>query len=93
MHAKDRREWRAWLRANARASTGAWLVFFKKASGKPSVDYDEAVEEALCFGWIDTKVRALDAARYVQWFCPRKPKSAWSDSNIARVKRMIAARR
>jgi len=70
-----------------------WLAFFKKASGKPSVDYDEAVEEALCFGWVDTKVRALDAARYAQWFCPRKPKSAWSDSNIARVKRMIAAKK
>lgn len=89
--AKDRVEWRRWLQKNSERSQEIWLVFYKKASGKPTVSYDHAVEEALCFGWIDGIVKKLDEECYVQRFTPRKARSPWSKSNIDRVERMIAA--
>ncbi len=92
-YAKERREWRTWLRKNAAIASEIWLVFYKKASGKPSVPYEDAVEEALCFGWIDGKVMKFDEARYGQRFTPRKPRSPWSASNIRRVKKMKALRK
>jgi uncharacterized protein YdeI (YjbR/CyaY-like superfamily) len=79
--ARDRRQWRRWLQRNHRTSRGVWLVYYKVKSGKPSVRYNEAVKEALCFGWIDSKVNSLDEERYKQIFTPRKPKSAWSKLN------------
>lgn len=91
VYASDRHEWRAWLEQNYATSTGIWLVYYKKGSGKPSVTYDEAVEEALCFGWIDNRVNAMDEARYMQAFTPRKPKSSWSKVNKQRVERLIEA--
>lgn len=91
-YAKDRPGWRGWLRKNSASSVEIWLLFFKKKSGKPSVSYDEAVEEALCFGWIDSIVKSVDEEKYAQKFTPRKPKAQWSESNIRRVKKMIAAR-
>jgi uncharacterized protein YdeI (YjbR/CyaY-like superfamily) len=87
--ARDRAEWRAWLEANHANSPGAWLVLCKKGSGLASVSYDEAVEECLCFGWIDSKVMTIDAKRYKQLVTPRKPRSGWSASNRARVERLI----
>ncbi len=89
VYAKDRRQWRAWLGENHDSSSGVWLVYYKKRSGKPSVSYDEAVEEALCFGWIDSKVNALDEERYKQVFTPRKPRSVWSKLNKQRVEKLI----
>ena len=65
------------------------LIYYKKGSGKTRVEYADAVEEALCFGWIDSTVRAIDESRYMQWFCPRKPKSTWSKLNKSRVQKMI----
>ncbi|NJM96839.1 MAG: hypothetical protein HC800_06300 [Phormidesmis sp. RL_2_1] len=88
-YAKDRREWRAWLEANYDHASGIWLMYYKKGSGKPRVAYNEAVEEALCFGWIDSRPNALDDERYVQLFSPRKPKSPWSRLNKQRVERLI----
>lgn len=88
--AKDREEWRRWLKKNGAHSKEIWLVFYKKASGKPTVSYDQAVEEALCFGWVDGMVKKLDEECYSQRFTPRKPRSVWSKSNIERVERMIA---
>jgi uncharacterized protein YdeI (YjbR/CyaY-like superfamily) len=88
--AADRVEWRRWLKKYSARSQEIWLVFYKKASGKPSVSYDHAVEEALCFGWIDGMVKKLDEECYAQRFTPRKPKSAWSKSNIQRVERLVA---
>ena len=88
-YAKDRSEWRKWLEKNHATSSGVWLIYYKKGSGKPSVSYDEAVEEALCFGWIDSRVNALDDERYMQFFCPRKPKSSWSKLNKQRVEQLI----
>jgi uncharacterized protein YdeI (YjbR/CyaY-like superfamily) len=93
VHAKNRLAWRAWLKRNHQSSPEIWLVFFKKYTGKPSVSYDEAVEEALCFGWVDSRVRTIDAETYEQKFTPRKPASVWSASNIERAKKMIAARK
>jgi uncharacterized protein YdeI (YjbR/CyaY-like superfamily) len=88
--AADRAEWRAWLEANHAASPGVWLVLFKKGSGTPGVSYDEAVDECLCFGWIDSKVNSIDERRYKQLITPRKPGSGWSKINKAKVERLIA---
>lgn len=87
--AKDRKEWRQWLQENHLTSSGIWLVYFKKNSNKSGVSYEEAVEEALSFGWIDSKVNALDEERYMQIFTPRKPGSIWSKLNKERVKKII----
>lgn len=89
-YAKNRQEWREWLDKNHLTADGLWLIYYKKNSGIPSVSYDEAVEEALCFGWIDSKVNALDNERYKQVFSPRKPKSVWSKLNKQRVEKLIA---
>lgn len=93
VEARDRERWRAWLDKNHAKSPGVWLVFYKKSSGKPTVKYDEAVEEALCYGWIDSLMKPVDAERYRQLFTPRKSKSRWSKPNKDRVKKMIAAGR
>jgi len=85
-----RAQWRAWLRKNAARSEEIWLVYFKKNSGRTRISYEDAVEEALCFGWIDGKIQRLDDDRYAQRFTPRKPNSRWSASNIRRVNRLIA---
>jgi uncharacterized protein YdeI (YjbR/CyaY-like superfamily) len=87
--AKDRSEWRRWLEKNFERSDEIWLVYYKKASGKPTVSYDHAVEEALCFGWIDGMIKRLDEECYAQRFTPRKAKSPWSKSNIQRVERLM----
>ena len=89
----SREEWRRWLAENHAASTGVWLVFPKKASGLPGPTYEDAVEEALCFGWIDSRVRPLDERRRLQWYSPRRPGSIWSAPNQARVARLLAADR
>jgi uncharacterized protein YdeI (YjbR/CyaY-like superfamily) len=90
-YAKDRKTWRNWLEKNHAKSPGIWLVYYKKASGKPRVSYNDAVEEALCFGWIDSTVKFLDDDRYMQRFTPRKPKSGWSGTNKERIKKVTAA--
>lgn len=87
----DRAAWRAWLLANHESSPGIWLVLYKKASGKARLSYDDAVEEALCFGWIDGVVNKLDDERRIQLFTPRRPKSTWSKPNKLRIERMVAA--
>jgi uncharacterized protein YdeI (YjbR/CyaY-like superfamily) len=90
VYTPDRAAWRKWLRANHAKSTGIWLVFDKKSSRPDRLKYGDAVEEALCFGWIDSLMRPLDDAHYMQYMSPRKPKSAWSKSNKDRVERLIA---
>lgn len=93
IEAKNRAEWRQWLQENHQTSGGIWLIYYKKGSGKPTISYDEAVEEALSFGWIDSKVNALDEERYMQIFTPRKQGSIWSKLNKARVKKIIEEER
>jgi uncharacterized protein YdeI (YjbR/CyaY-like superfamily) len=91
VHPLSREAWRRWLLENHRQATGVWLVSFKKATGKPRFDYDAAVEEALCFGWIDSKPNKLDAERSLLWFAPRKAGTGWSRPNKLRVERMTQA--
>jgi len=88
---KNRAKWRAWLERNHDKKKEFWLAYYKKNSGKTSITYEEALEEALCFGWIDSTVNRLDAESYMQKWTPRNEKSIWSASNKARVKKLIAA--
>ncbi|WP_088891291.1 YdeI/OmpD-associated family protein [Leptolyngbya ohadii] len=89
IEAIDRQAWRQWLAENHQTAIGIWLIYYKVASGKPSVRYSEAVQEALCFGWIDSKVQTLDGDRYRQIFTPRKPGSVWSKLNKQYVADLI----
>ena len=90
VYLKDRAAWRKWLAKHHTSAPGIWLIYPKKETGEPRVEYNDAVEEALCFGWIDSTMMPLDAGRYMQLFTPRKPKSAWAKSNKERVERLIA---
>ena len=87
----DRAGWRAWLIANHATSSGVHLVSWRRPTGKTSVSYEDAVEEALCVGWIDSVGGRLDEERALQWFSPRRPRSGWARTNKARVERLIAA--
>ncbi|GAB4441336.1 MAG: YdeI/OmpD-associated family protein [Chloroflexi bacterium OHK40] len=91
IHPLTRDEWRAWLEAHHTRNAGVWLITFKQATGKPRVSYDEAVEEALCFGWVDSKPKKLDDERSMLWFAPRNAGTGWSRPNKERVERMLAA--
>lgn len=88
IRAADRAAWREWLTENHRTSPGVWLVYYKVKSGKPSVRYADAVKEALCFGWIDSKVKSLDEESYKQIFTPRKAKSVWSKLNKSYIEEL-----
>ena len=90
VRAKDRAAWRVWLERNHETSPGVWLVVAKKNARRPGVTYVEAVEEALCFGWIDSRPNTLDDEHYLQRLSPRKPKSVWSRPNKERIARLIA---
>jgi uncharacterized protein YdeI (YjbR/CyaY-like superfamily) len=89
VHADDRSTWRAWLEANHLAARGAWLVTWRPRTGRASLDYEAAVEEALCFGWVDSTGGRVDDERGKLYFAPRKPRSVWAASNRARVERLI----
>lgn len=91
VHPATRAEWRAWLDQNHTRAEGVWLISYKKATGLPRVEYDDAVEEALCFGWIDSRANKLDDQRSMLWFAPRKPRTGWSKLNKERVERLMAA--
>lgn len=83
--------WREWLQAHHAEKQSVWLVYHKKKSATPSLTWSQAVDEALCFGWIDSRAQPLDDERYRQFFSRRKPGSAWSKINKAKVERLIAA--
>jgi len=91
IHPETRLAWRIWLEQNHTRLKGVWVISYKKNAGKPRFEYDEAVEEALCFGWIDSKPNKLDHERSMLWFAPRKPGTGWSKINKERAERMIAA--
>ena len=82
-------EWREWLAQHHRDRSEIWLVYYKKTSGKTGISYEESVEEALCFGWIDGAIKGIDAHTYAGRFTPRRSKSPWSESNRARVTRLL----
>ena len=83
-------EWREWLKAHYKTESEIWLVYYKKATGKPRIEYNDAVEQALCFGWIDSNVKKLDEDRSAQRFSPRKPKSGYSQANIERLRYLVS---
>lgn len=91
IHPQTRAEWRAWLEQNHTRAEGVWLISYKKATGESRFEYEEAVEEAVCFGWIDSKPNKLDEERSMLWFAPRKPGTGWSKINKQRVEKLIAA--
>lgn len=93
LHFKTRNQWRGWLEKNHGRKKEVWLKYYKRNSGKKSVSYEEAVEEAICFGWIDTTARSVDDESYMQKFTPRNPRSAWSLLNKRRALKMMKAGR
>jgi uncharacterized protein YdeI (YjbR/CyaY-like superfamily) len=88
LYLKNREEWRDWLNQHHDKSDGIWLVFYKKHTGKSTLEYDEMVEEALCFGWIDSIIKRIDDEKYVRKLTPRKADSRWSELNKKRVKKL-----
>ena len=90
IHVISREEWRNWLQKNHKTCKEIWLIYYKKHTQKPRIPYDDAVEEALCFGWIDSIVKRVNDEYYVQRFTPRKKRSEWSLLNVLRIKKMIA---
>ncbi|WP_114792304.1 YdeI/OmpD-associated family protein [Niabella yanshanensis] len=88
---KTNKEWRKWLEKNHKNQDNVWLVMYKKASGKPTISWSEAVDEALCFGWIDSTKKTRDEESSIQFFSKRKVKSTWSKINKEKVERLIAA--
>ena len=90
---ETRQAWRAWLARHSRARTEIWLVSYKKGSGQRSLGYESAVEEALCYGWVDGQIKSIDAEHYVTRFSPRRPSTNWSESNRARVRMLVEARK
>src|SRR2546423_12322516 len=93
LYVKDRRRWRAWLARHHKTAPEIWLIYYKKHSGRPRTPYSDAVEEALCYGWIDSITKPVDEDRWAQRFSPRRPSSRLSEMNRERVRRLIAARR
>ena len=88
-HAESLGQWRAWLHRNHKASRGVWLVVWKKHTGKPALEYSDTVDEALAYGWIDSRTNRLDDERATRWFCPRNPTSPWSRINRAKIARLV----
>lgn len=88
---KSREEWRNWLSENHINKDSIWVIYYKKNSDKPSISYSDAVDEALCFGWIDSKSKPIDSEKYMQFFCKRKESSVWSKINKEKIKKLDAA--
>lgn len=89
LYVKDRRAWRAWLKKHHKTAKDIWLVYYNKASGKPRIPYNDAVEEALCFGWIDSTVKKIEEQSSLQRFSPRRKGSVLSEMNKERMRRLI----
>lgn len=93
LYLTNRKIWRAWLAKNHAREKEIWLIYYKKHTGKLRISYDDAVEEALCYGWIDSIVQRVDAARTAQRFSPRRPKSFLSETNKERARRLLKAKK
>jgi uncharacterized protein YdeI (YjbR/CyaY-like superfamily) len=90
LYITDRNDWRNWLKINHESVNEIWLIYYKKHTGKKRIPYNDAVEEALCFGWIDTTVRKVDDEIYMQKYLPGKKYSKWSEINKKRAEKMIS---
>jgi uncharacterized protein YdeI (YjbR/CyaY-like superfamily) len=93
LYVTNRDEWRAWLEENHATEPEIWLVYYKKHTSQPTIPYEDAVEEALCFGWIDSTAKRIDDEKYAQRFTPRKDHKNWSEPNKQRVRKLIQAGR
>jgi len=93
LYVSDREAWHAWLEEHADTESEIWLIYYKKGSDKPRIPYEDAVEEALCFGWIDSLIQRIDDEKYAQKFTPRKAGSKWSELNKWRVAKLNRAGR
>jgi uncharacterized protein YdeI (YjbR/CyaY-like superfamily) len=93
VEAKSAAQWRSWLATHHKSASEIWLVFHKKHTGRPCVSYEESVDEALCFGWVDSLVKRIDDERYARKFTPRKADSAWSTANRKRYEVLKAGDR
>ncbi len=85
----SRDQWRNWLARNHTKKEEIWLTYYSKSSGKTGISYDESVEEAICFGWIDSRVKGVDGEKFIRRFGPRQSSEAWSKFNIARARKML----
>lgn len=92
-HFNTRAEWRKWLKDNHLSSPGIWFLFYKQLSGKKTISYNDAVEEALCYGWIDSIIKSIDDVKYMQKFTPRTNNNKWSPTNIERIKKLITEKK
>jgi uncharacterized protein YdeI (YjbR/CyaY-like superfamily) len=93
LHVTNPKDWRDWLKKNYKTKSEIWLVYYKKGTGKPRIEYNDAVEQALCFGWIDSIIKTLDEERTVQRFSPRKPKAKYSQANIERLRSLVVQKK
>ncbi len=93
LYVKDRKAWRAWLKKNHKTASDIWLVYYKKSSGKKRIPYNDSVEEALCFGWIDSLMKPIDEESFAQRFSPRRKNSVLSEMNKERVRRLIKSKK
>lgn len=89
VYAQNRAAWRTWLEENHDKCDGVWLVYYKKHTGTPTIDYDDSVKEALCFGWVDNIIRRIDEEKHARRFTPRRAGSNWSESNKKRVAELL----
>ncbi|RFM32384.1 YdeI/OmpD-associated family protein [Chitinophaga silvisoli] len=87
----NRQEWRQWLQEHHASARSVWLVYYKKQANRPTLSWSEAVDEALCFGWIDSTARTIDEEKFMQFFTKRKAGSVWSKINKEKIKRLTAA--
>ncbi len=91
LYVKNRKQWRKWLEKKHAKVSHIWLVYCNRASGKPAISYEDSMEEALCFGWIDGIIKKIDSNSYTRRFTPRKPGNHWSEINVGRYRRMERA--
>src|SRR5262249_37343211 len=89
LHVTNRDEWRAWLQKHGQSETEVWIIYYKKHSGQPRIPYDDAVEEALCFGWVDSILKKIDEEKFAQKFTPRRDWNKWSALNKQRLRKLI----
>lgn len=89
LYVENREKWHSWLSKNHKKESEIWLIYYYKKTGKPRISYDDAVMEALCFGWIDSILKKIDTERFAQRFSPRKPKSELSQMNKERIRELI----
>ena len=90
LHVQTAGAWRAWLEANAQHKREIWLITYKKGASGRSLDYESVLDEAACFGWIDSTVKGIDAERYAMRMSPRRRGGNWTDANLARVQRLVS---